>query len=94
MTNKITVDFDLTQPDDLIINQNYDKDWKVNIGNIYNVNGLIGIRIDQPAKGNLILRYVPVSFYLGLAISIISLLYCFLFILRPSWRKHRKIFDG
>ncbi len=94
MTNKIKVDFDLTQPDDLIINQNYDKDWKVNIGNIHNVNGLIGIRIDQPAKGNLILHYVPVSFYLGLAISIISLLYCLLFILRPSWRKHRKMFDG
>jgi hypothetical protein len=82
-TNKIAVDFTQNQSDDLIINQNYDKDWKSNIGNVYNANGLTGVSFDKPAKGSLLLRYVPFLFYLGLTISLISLLCCLLFILRP-----------
>jgi hypothetical protein len=56
----------------LVINQNYIKGWKVDNGNIKNVEGLIGIDVEEGEELNF--YYLPNSFILGLIISSISLM--------------------
>lgn len=76
--NRITLNIDLTEADTLVINQNYDKYWKSNLLKPINYNGLLAFKISQKGFYLIKLVYVPLSFYLGLGISLAT----FIFILK------------
>lgn len=73
--NKIIAKVSLLEPDTLIINQNYDKSWKSNLRVAKSYDGLLAIDLDK--KGNYLVKfiYVPLSFYLGLGGSLITLIF-------------------
>jgi hypothetical protein len=75
--NKISVSIRQPRPGILIINQNYDKEWRSDRGDIYNANGLLGVKLTGPFEGEITLRYHPKSFYIGAVISLITLAACF-----------------
>ena len=79
--NKIIVKVNVVRPDVLVINQNYDKYWKSDYANTINHNGLLAIKLDKTGDSEIKFNYVPVSFYLGLAVSlgtVILIVYWFL----------------
>ncbi|HIB90595.1 TPA: hypothetical protein EYN09_16360 [Candidatus Poribacteria bacterium] len=71
--NLISVEVNLQKPDILIINQNYHPDWHTDHGELFNKNGLIALRLDQTDAYQIHLRYYSRSFYLGLAITVVSM---------------------
>lgn len=79
--NKIIVKVNLVKPDLLVINQNYDKYWNSNFTKPLSYNGLLAVNLNQ--KGAYIVKfvYVPISFYLGLILSIITFVF-FVFYLK------------
>jgi len=86
-TNMITVPVDQSTPDILVVNQNYDSEWKTDRGRITEVNGLIGVVLDKPVKGPVTLRYASRTFFAGLALSLAALLAClFYFFVLPRMR--------
>ena len=84
--NKIYIEVEMESPDTLIINQNYHKNWRSVKGKIANYNGLLGIMLEEKGRFLIKLNYVPLSFYIGVAISVAALICCagYLFL-------HRKI---
>lgn len=74
--NKIEIKTRLSSPDTLVINQNFDPSWKIRGGKITSRNGLLAIKIDQPGEYNLKLTYLPLTFFIGISISIISIIIC------------------
>lgn len=72
--NSITVKVNVRKPDTLVINQNYHKDWHMDHGVIFNKNGLIAVQLIEPGSYNITMRYVPRSFFMGLIVSILSLI--------------------
>jgi len=72
--NSIMVQVNQSKPDTLVINQNFDKDWHSDHGKIFNKDGLIALRLDKAGAYQITLRYFPRSFFLGLTISILSLM--------------------
>ncbi len=71
--NSITVQANVQAPGILVINQNYHKDWHTNRGQLLNKDGLIALRLRETGSYAIRLRYIPRSFYVGLAISVFSL---------------------
>jgi hypothetical protein len=84
--DSLKIKIDQSLPDTLIINQNYGKNWHTDRGRLININGLMGIMLDNPFKGVVSLRYVPSSLFPGLAISIISFLFCLFILFRKRPR--------
>lgn len=87
--NRMVAKVSVVEPDTLIINQNYDKSWRVNPGRLRDVNGLLAVDLDKPGEYFVQLAYIPVSFIFGLAVSLATLtgLIFYLF----SWSfKHEK----
>ena len=79
-TNKVTIGVTLENPGILVLTDTYYPGWEVfvngNPSKIYRVNGLVrGVFLD---KGNheVVFKYFPRSFKIGLAITIFSLLLC------------------
>ncbi|MEK6932528.1 MAG: hypothetical protein AABW56_01910 [Nanoarchaeota archaeon] len=77
--NKITVKVESDKENLLVLNQNYEKDWNVNPGNVENYLGLLSVRVPK-GESNLTFTYLPVSFVVGVVISLISILLIYLFI--------------
>ena len=77
--NKIQVNVQLQHPGALIINQNYHSSWRTDIGSLYNSNGLLAVALDKIGQYDITLVYFPLELYLGLVISIISLLLAYYF---------------
>ncbi|MCX5692524.1 MAG: hypothetical protein NTX47_02385 [Candidatus Omnitrophica bacterium] len=79
--NKIRVSVHLQRADTLIINQNYHQSWRTNVGKLpkRGDGGRLAVVLDDPGDYMIQLTYVPVEFYRGLAISIISLLLAYYF---------------
>ena len=73
--NEIIVDVELKNLDTLIINQNYYPGWRADKGSLSNRNGLLALTLDKTGSYKVRLTYVPLDFYLGLIISIITLLF-------------------
>ncbi len=71
--NSIFIEVNLQTPDTAIINQNYHKSWHTDHGQIFNMNGLLAIQLNETGSYQITLYYIPLSFYAGLAISILSL---------------------
>lgn len=73
--NQFKVSFTANSPLTIVINQNYDLDWKSNKGIIQNYNGLLSIKIDAVGNGELVLVYSPRIFYITLLFSLTSLIF-------------------
>ena len=78
--NKIRVSVRLQGADTLIINQNYHQSWRTNIGKLTDHNGVLAVVINKPGDYMIQLTYVPLEFYRGLVISILSLLLAYYFL--------------
>ena len=72
--NSVTAQVNLPKPDTLIINQNYHRDWHTDHGIISDKDGLIALRLNEPGSYKVTLRYISRSFFIGLIISILSLI--------------------
>jgi hypothetical protein len=79
--NKIVVKINLSQPDILIINQNYDKYWRSSLSRPINNNGLLAVNLDKEGEYLVKFDYVPSSFYFGLVVTLIT----FIFIIYYLW---------
>lgn len=71
--NEIRVAVMLKDADTLIINQNYHNAWRTSQGNLFDRNGLLAVALDKAGSYTVILRYVPLDFYFGMIISLVSL---------------------
>lgn len=72
--NRIIVSVDVVDSTPLIINQNYHYYWKANIGKLGENDGLLSISSLPKGSYEIELDYRPFSFYLGLGISIATLI--------------------
>ena len=72
--NSIEVSVEVRAPAILVINQNFHRDWHANHGEAFGRGGRLAVRLDETGTYVVQLRYHPRSFYLGLAITISSLL--------------------
>ena len=70
--NSITVQVNVQQPNILVINQNYHRDWHTNRGELFNKDGLLALRLQETGSYTIRLRYISRSFYTGLAISLLT----------------------
>jgi hypothetical protein len=77
--NKIRVRVHLQGADTLMINQNYHPSWRTNAGKLSNRGGLLAVVLDKPGDYMIQLTYVPLEFYRGFVISILSLLLAYYF---------------
>ncbi|MBU1913541.1 MAG: hypothetical protein KKB22_08415 [Candidatus Omnitrophica bacterium] len=79
--NKIRISVQIKNADTLIINQNYHQSWRTNVGKLLKRGdgGRLAVVFDDPGDYMLQLTYVPLEFYRGLAISIMSLLLAYYF---------------
>lgn len=83
---KLLIDVDIKNPDTLIINQNYNTSWRVRPGSLLSYNGLLGVKLKNNGHYLVELNYIPLEFYIGLFISLTTLLCILLgyFYLRPK----------
>jgi hypothetical protein len=73
--NSIVAEVKVLEPDTLILNQNYDKYWRSNIAKPVNYNGLLAINLTEEGEYPVKFIYVPLSFYLGLNVSLITFMF-------------------
>ncbi|MFQ5810680.1 MAG: hypothetical protein ACE5JM_13785, partial [Armatimonadota bacterium] len=71
--NSITVQATVREPSVLVINQNYHAAWKADRGELFDRDGLIGVRLRETGSYAVHLRYLPTSFVVGLAVSVLSI---------------------
>ena len=83
--SRLTITVDALQKDNLVINQNFYPGWKSGEGSIINRNGLLAMLVSRPGRRTLSLAYRPVSFYLGLLISILTLIFLMIWFLSNKW---------
>ncbi len=72
--NKLIAKVTVSEPDTLVINQNYDKYWKSSPSKPIAHNNLLALKLDKTGEYLINFNYVPVSFYVGLGVSIFTLL--------------------
>ena len=77
--NKIIVKTNTTKDNLLVLNQNYEKNWKVKSGNIENHNGLLSTNVSK-GSSTLTFYYMPLGFIIGSIISLFSIILIMLFI--------------
>jgi len=71
--NSMGIQVDIRTPDTLVINQNYHSGWHTNRGKLTNRDGLLALELDESGSYNIRLYYIPLSFYSGLAVSVLSI---------------------
>ena len=71
--NSIILQLDIRTPGTVVINQNYHRDWHTDKGELFDNDGLIGLRSQEAGSYSIRMKYIPRSFYAGLTISILSL---------------------
>lgn len=84
--NKIVVRVRMKKPGQLVINQNYHKSWRTNRGHLEPYSGLLSLTLKRTGAYEVILKYVPLDFYLGLVISLAAIV-CFFIIFKFSGKK-------
>lgn len=72
--NSIIVQVNVLKPDTLIVNQNYHRDWHTDHGKIFEKDGLISLRLNKAGSYKVTMRYISRSFFIGLVVSLISLI--------------------
>jgi hypothetical protein len=72
--NKITLSVDGAGVDYLIVNQNYDPNWKTPDRAVLNHGGLLAVEVSPTDSGrDIVLYYSPTSFKIGLLVTLASL---------------------
>jgi hypothetical protein len=71
--NVMNVSVAVNRPATLVINQNYDRSWHTSRGTLSDSQGLIAVHLAETGSYAIRLRYVPVSFYAGVALMIVGL---------------------
>ncbi|MFC1716959.1 hypothetical protein ACFL6S_25045 [Candidatus Poribacteria bacterium] len=71
--NSISVQLDIKTPGTVVVNQNYHRDWHTDKGELFNKDGLLGLRFQEAGSYTIRMKYIPRSFYGGLMVSIFSL---------------------
>ncbi len=71
--NSILVEVTVAKPGVLVINQNYHQAWRSDRGELFDREGLIALRLRETGSYTIHLRYLPRSFVVGLAVSVLSL---------------------
>ena len=72
--NVIKIKAIVNTPDKLVINQNFNLAWRINYNQLCSWNGLLAINIDHPGEYSFKLEYRPLSFFIGMFISVVSML--------------------
>ena len=85
--NEVVVTVDQPRSDRLFLNQAYDAGWTSEPGTVFDAGGLLAVALPQPVRGAVRLHYRPLPFYVGAAISVVTLL------LAAVW-SHRPRRDG
>ncbi|HAJ56358.1 MAG TPA: hypothetical protein DCL35_01150 [Candidatus Omnitrophica bacterium] len=85
--NKIVVKAGVIEPGTLVINQNYDKYWKADKGDIIDQDGLLALRLSSRGGYNITFVYRHKAFFFGLVVSFASMLSMVIMALRM--RKNR-----
>lgn len=81
--NRIEVEVDFAKPGTVVVNQNFHKSWRVTGGALTNHEGLLAARV--PAGHHLVtFRFWPSSFFVGLAVTVTTLL-----LMAVMWRRWR-----
>ena len=70
--NRITVEVTVSKPAVVVINQNYHPAWSADRGELFDRDGLLAVRLRETGSYAVHLRYLPRSFVIGLAITIVS----------------------
>jgi len=86
--NKLVVRCEVKTSDILVVNQNYHRWWRSDIGRPFSHNGLLALGVDRAGSHTISFRYVPVTFYAGLAVSLCALC-CLLYWLKKLSAKKR-----
>jgi hypothetical protein len=71
--NSVTVQVTIREPGILVINQNYHSAWWTDRGELFDRDGLIALRLHETGTYTVHLRYLPPSFVVGLAVSVLSI---------------------
>lgn len=77
----VVAEANVVNPGLLVVNQNYSREWRTNRGTIEQKDGRLAVRLHEPGRYSVELTYAPRAFYLGGAISLITLLVSGLFAL-------------
>lgn len=72
--NRMVINVNIVEDVPLIINQNYHKYWKVNSGKLKEYRGLLSVFSLPKGSYDIELKYKPFSFYLGLVITLMTIL--------------------
>ncbi|MBU1088040.1 MAG: hypothetical protein KKD05_11070 [Candidatus Omnitrophica bacterium] len=89
---KLSIQAKLNTPDTVIVNQNYSPYWNSNTGKLESRDGLLAIRFKAPGNYSIQLNYIPFDFYLGLFISLLSLIFILFGLapkIKPSYSKNQ-----
>ena len=70
--NTILARVRVREPDTLVLNQNYEKSWKSGFGTTRSESGLLAIDLSREGEYLVPFSYLPFSFYLGLAVSLLA----------------------
>ncbi|HTY44769.1 MAG TPA: hypothetical protein VMD52_02100 [Patescibacteria group bacterium] len=87
--NQIRIAVSLQGAGTLMVNQNYHEAWRTDTGRLSEREGLLAIALNEPGSYAVQLTYVPLDFYFGLGISVITLACCLYFLIfraHPSSR--------
>ena len=82
--NNIKAEVEILSSDRLLINQNYSKHWKSNWGKVENYKGRLSVYLDKQGAYTVELKFIPNDFYLGLAVSMITLLLSVIFLIKKD----------
>jgi hypothetical protein len=88
-SKNIDIIVNVRKPDRLIINQRYDPGWKSKNGRVENHNGILSVSLERLGSYPVKLYFFPLSFYLGVLISIVTLIFCLIIFNIPKfyfWR--------
>lgn len=72
--NSIAVPVDVRAPAVLVINQNFHRDWQADHGKVFDGSGRLAVRLPETGRYVVHLRYHPRTFYVGLSVTMTSLL--------------------
>ncbi len=83
--NKLIVNVETQELNRVIINQNYDKGWRVKGGQAESFNGLLSTNVSESDK-KVEFYYLPRSFIIGAIISLVSTSVCVIFYIRDGFK--------
>ncbi len=89
--DNIRIKVELKDKDKLIINQNYSNWWKSKDGSVENFNGLLSISLDELGVYEIELYFCPLSFYIGIGVSILSIIFFVLVVFLSEYRCSKRI---